>query len=132
MRHSPFVFVLVSVAVYLAVGCPAQSDNNLPELAPIGVSTLAVCRSPEHYTNKRIRVLLTPNSYRVTPEGIRWADGFPTCPDLVFQCGHKDSTKSLDIIGTCRGKVGGVVLVTDCEVNIIPLAPYLRAASARP
>lgn len=93
---------------------------------------MALARSPNHYSGKPVRCMLTPRYYRLDPDGIVWVDGSPGLPDLLFRVAEPppDDQSPLDVSGTCAGVVAGRVVVANCAVIVIPRTLPWTAAPA--
>lgn len=94
-----------------------------PSSQPIGISAHTLVQFPEAYTGRRVRFLLIARSYRCVPLGLIWVDGHPRSPSLIIECQSHSGLSAVDVVGTCRGRIGDTVLVGDCIVTIIPDQP---------
>lgn len=135
MRPSPGLFVFVVGLLYLMGPCLSPTtvlrSNPAPEVFPVGVSALSLTRHPQVHAGKRIRVLIAARTYRTIPTGIVWEEGHPRSPPLFIHCAPPPGCPSLDVIGTCRGQIGQVVVIDTCTVEVIPTLPPLRGAWAQ-
>ena len=122
-RPSQLSAVLVGAGLtYLAIcsGCPVATTRPEPTPVPEGVSPLSLTHSPDAYKGKVVRVLLASRTYKTVDNGIVWTDGHPGHPLVLFVCSHRTTLEPLDIVGTCRGLSGRVVIVDACTVETIP------------
>lgn len=89
---------------------------------PFGVSPESLWRTPDAWKDQPIHCLLISESYRTDAAFVLWYDGSPGQPPaVVFECIEElsDNRASIEITGTCRGRVDGRILVTDCKIMTI-------------
>jgi hypothetical protein len=122
MRPSPGL-VLFAICLLFLGDCrlPPPKVQSEPEhvAPPAGVSALSLVQTPDAYKGRRVRVMLPARTYRTNSAGIVWADGNPRRPSLLIECNPPAGAPSLDIIGTCRGRVGESVVLSECSVSAI-------------
>lgn len=116
--------VTATAFAVLAISSCMVSDPPPPTPAErvFGVSPESLWRTPEVWKDRSVVCLLAAESYRADHSFLLWYDGKPgAMPAVVFECSEPlpGNLSAVEVIGTCRGRVDGRVLVADCTVKII-------------
>ena len=123
LRPLTFVFA-ASLASALACVSPDQ-QHRAPKPLPFGVSAESLWRTPEVWQGREVRCILVSDAYSVERGAVYWYDQYPRkLPAVVFESDDPlpvSSAYSIEIVGTCRGRNGGsVVVISECAVTVIP------------